>query len=53
LRLWHAQLSKVYEHGGKATSAEKLPTKQKPIPIEDDFEFVMDKGGAGLFRKLK
>ncbi|HTY76095.1 MAG TPA: tyrosine-type recombinase/integrase [Candidatus Nanoarchaeia archaeon] len=52
--LLYAQLSKVYEHGGEGYICREATNKaEAKTLIEDGFEFVMDKGGASLFRKLK
>lgn len=52
--LLYAQLSKVYEHGSEGYICREATTKaEAKALIEDGFEFVMDKGGASLFRKLK
>jgi integrase len=52
--LLYAQLSKVYEHGSEGYICREATTKaEAKALIEDGFEFIMDKGGASLFRKLK
>ncbi len=52
--LLYAQLSKVYEHSSEGYICREATTKaEAKALIEDGFEFVMDKGGASLFRKLK
>ena len=49
----YAQLSKNYEHGGDGyICREARNLAEAKALIEDGFEFVMDKGGASLFRKL-
>jgi hypothetical protein len=52
--LLYAQLSKNYEHGGDGYIVRETKTKAeaKSLP-EDGFDWVMDKEGVSLFRKLK
>jgi integrase len=52
--LLYAQLSKNYEHGGDGYIVREANTKaQAKTLLEDGFEYVMDKDGVSLFRKLK
>jgi len=52
--LLYAQLGKVYEPGDEGYICREATTiAEAKALIEDDFEFIMDKGGASLFRKLK
>jgi hypothetical protein len=52
--LLYSQLSKVCEHSGEGYICGEATTRaEAKALIEDGFEFVMDKGGASLFRKLK
>jgi integrase/uncharacterized Zn ribbon protein len=52
--LLYAQLSKNYEHGGDGYIVREAETKAEAKSLlEDGFEYVMEKGGVSLFRKLK
>ena len=52
--LLYAQLSKNYEHGGDGYIVREAGTKAEAKSLlEDGFEYVMEKGGVSLFRKLK
>ena len=50
----YAQPSRVYEHGSEGYICREATTRaEAKALIEDGFEYVMDKGGASLFRRLK
>jgi integrase len=52
--LLYAQLSKNYEHSGDGYVVREATNKaEAKALLEDGFEYVMDKGGVSLFRKLK
>jgi hypothetical protein len=52
--LVYAQLSKKYEHSSEGyICREAINEAVAKTLIEDGFDFVMDKGVANLFRKLK
>jgi type I restriction enzyme, R subunit len=52
--LLYAQLSKNYEHGGDGYIVREAKTKAETKSLlEDGFEYIMNKEGFSLFRKLK
>ena len=52
--LLYSQISKTYEHGGEGYIVREAKTKAETKSLlEDSFDFVMDKEGVSLFRKLK
>ena len=53
--LLYKQLSKArrYGHGEEYIVREAKTKNQAMSLLSDGFEYVMDKGGASLFRKLK
>jgi integrase len=50
--LLYAQLSDAYTHGGYVCREARTTAEARQL-IEDGFEYVMDKEGVSLFRKLK
>ena len=50
--LLYAQLSDTYSHGGYVCREARSTSEARAL-IEDGFEYVMDKEGVSLFRKLK
>jgi integrase len=50
--LLYAQLSDAYAHGGYICREARTTMEARQL-IEDGFEYVMDKEGVSLFRKLK
>jgi integrase len=52
--LLYKQISKTYEHGGDGYIVREAENKaEAKALLEDGFDYVMDKGGVSLFRKLK
>jgi integrase len=52
--LLYKQISKTYEHGRDGYIVREARNKaEAKALLEDGFDYVMDKGGASLFRKLK
>jgi hypothetical protein len=52
--LLYAQLSKNYEHSGDGyICREAHSLAEEKALIEDGFEYVKERGGVSLFRKLK
>ncbi len=52
--LLYAQLSKNYEHGGDGYICREARTlAEEKALIEDGFEYVKDRGGVSLYRKVK
>ncbi len=52
--LLYAQLSKNYEHGGDGYICKEARTlAEEKALIEDGFEYVKDRAGVSLYRKVK
>jgi hypothetical protein len=51
--LLYAQLSQNYESGDGYACKEARTRQETKQLIEEGFEYVMDKDGVSLFRKLK
>jgi hypothetical protein len=52
--LLYAQLSKNYEHSSDGYIVREASNKaEAKALLEDGFDYVMEKGGVSLFRKLK